>query len=75
MCSYGLGLSLALWVENNVKPNYSLSSIIRCTKSQKIEYFSFRIAVDFVQSTEVRCWVENEDVAGAAPTGDAPATS
>ena len=28
-----------------------------------------------VQSIETRCWVENEDVVGAAPTGDAPTTS
>ena len=27
------------------------------------------------QSIEARCWVENEDVVGAAPTGDAPTTS
>ena len=29
----------------------------------------------FAQSIEARCWVENEDVVGAAPTGDAPTTS
>ena len=29
----------------------------------------------FVQFIEARCWVENEDVVGAAPTGDAPTTS
>ena len=28
-----------------------------------------------MQSVEAMCWVENEDVVGAAPTGDAPTTS
>ena len=32
------------------------------------------LAVVFAQSIEARCWVENEDVVGAAPTGDAPTT-
>ena len=41
----------------------------------KIKCFSFRLAVVFVQSNEARCLVENEDVVGAAPTGDAPTTS
>ena len=29
----------------------------------------------FAEYVEARCWVKNEDVVGAAPTGDAPATS
>ena len=29
----------------------------------------------FAQYIEVKCYVENEDVVGAAPTGDAPTTS
>ena len=33
------------------------------------------LAVVFAQSIEARCQVENEDVVGAAPTGDAPTTS
>ena len=37
--------------------------------------FSSRLAVVCVQSTEAKCLVDNEDVAGAAPTGDAPTTS
>ena len=36
---------------------------------------SYRLAVVFAQSTEARRKVENEDVVGAAPTGDAPTTS
>ena len=34
-----------------------------------------RFTVVFAQTIEARCSVENEDVVGAAPTGDAPATS
>ena len=34
----------------------------------------FPVAV-FAESLEARCQVENEDVVGAAPTGDAPTTS
>ena len=41
----------------------------------KIKYFSSRLAIVFAQSCEARCQVENEDVVGAAPTGDAPTTS
>ena len=32
-------------------------------------------SVVFAQSNEAMCYVENEDVVGAAPTGDAPTTS
>ena len=35
----------------------------------------YPLAVVFAQSIEAMCWVENEDVVGAAPTGDAPTTS
>ena len=38
-------------------------------------FLSSRLAIVFVQSIEARYYVENEDVAGAAPTGDAPFTS
>ena len=42
----------------------------------KIKYFSSRLVIVFAQSFEARCEVENEDVVGAAPTGDdAPTTS
>ena len=41
----------------------------------KLKCFSSRLAVVFAQSSEARCLVENEDVVGAAPTGDAPTTS
>ena len=39
------------------------------------EYFLSRLAAVFAQSIEARCYVEKEDVVGAAPTGDAPTTS
>ena len=40
-----------------------------------LEWFLSRLAVAFAQSIEAWCSVENEDVVGAAPTGDAPTTS
>ena len=46
---------------------YSKISHIKRTKSQNLN--------DSAQSNENRCWVENEDVVRAAPTGDAPTTS
>ena len=33
------------------------------------------LAVVFAQYNEARCYVGNEDVVGAAPTGDAPTAS
>ena len=41
----------------------------------KLNCFLSRLAIVFAQSNEARCEVENEDVVGAAPTGDAPNTS
>ena len=37
--------------------------------------FSSRLVVVFTNSTEGRVWAKNENVVGAAPTGDAPTTS
>ena len=37
--------------------------------------FLLHLSVVFAESIEARCYVENEDVVGAAPTGDAPTTS
>ena len=42
---------------------------------QKRKCFSSRLTFVFAQSTEARCCVENADVVGSAPTGDAPTTS
>ena len=41
----------------------------------KLTCFSSGLAVVFAQSIEVRYEVENKDVVGAAPTGDAPTKS
>ena len=41
----------------------------------KFKCSSPRLAFVFAQSIEARCQVENEDVDGAALTGDAPTTS
>ena len=54
---------------------YRQISNIRPTKYQNLNCFSARRAVVFVQYIEARFLVENEDVVGAAPAGDAPTTS
>ena len=41
----------------------------------KLKCFSTRLAFVFAQYVEAKCSMENEDVVGAAPTGDATATS
>ena len=41
----------------------------------KLKCPSPRLAVLFAQAIDARYYVENEDVVGAAPTGDAPTTS
>ena len=41
----------------------------------KLKWFSSHLEVVFAQSFEARCLVENEDVVGVAPTGNAPTTS
>ena len=56
---------------------YRQFSNIRRTQSQNINTVATvaTVTVVFAQSIEARCYVENEDVVGAAPTGDAPTTS
>ena len=44
-------------------------------QNPKLECFSSRLAVIFVESFEVGCIVGNEDVVAAAPVGAAPTTS
>ena len=51
------------------------TSNIRLANYLKLEYFPPRLVVVFAQSIEARSSVENEDVVGAVPTGDAPTTS
>ena len=41
----------------------------------KLKWFSCSLAVVSAQSIETKCYVDNEDVVGAAPTGDAPTAS
>ena len=50
---------------------YRQVSNIRRTESQHLK----DSRAVFAESLEARCQVENEDVVGAAPTGDAPTTS
>ena len=50
---------------------YRKISSINRTKSR----FLYPRVVAFAQSIEAMCLVENEDVVGAAPIGDAPTTS
>ena len=50
-------------------------SNIRRTKSQHLKDYRTVLRLSWPESLEARCQVENEDVVGAAPTGDAPTTS
>ena len=54
---------------------YHKVSNIRRTKFQNISDSRTVLHVVFAQSIEAMYQVENEDVVGAAPTGDAPTTS
>ena len=53
----------------------TIKPLVYSQQIPKLKRFLSRLAVVFGQSTEARCQVENEDVVGAAPTGDAPTTS
>ena len=54
-----------------------LPSILQYKSHQiaTLKYFLYPHAVVFAQFIEAMCYVDNEDVVGAAPTGDAPTTS
>ena len=54
---------------------YRKTSSISRTKSQNFKCIWYHLAVVFIQSIEAGCLVDNEDVVGAASTGDAPTTS
>ena len=54
---------------------YHQISNIRRTEYPTLKRLSYCLAAFFVEYPEARCQVENEDVVGAAPTGDAPTTS
>ena len=47
----------------------------RQVSNSTLKRFSYCLGAVFAESLEARCQVENEDVVGAAPTGDAPTTS
>ena len=53
---------------------YHKISNMSCKKFQNLNDSHLLINL-FAQSIEARCQVENEDVVGEAPTGDAPITS
>ena len=68
-------LSSRMFVPTVPCDKYRQTSNISSTKSHKFKCFSSRFVVVFAQTIEGRCSVENEDVVGAAPTGDALTTS
>ena len=64
---------LHVWMKS-----YRQTSNISCTKIDripKLKCFLSHFAVVCAQSIEAKSSVKNEDVVGAAPTGDAPTTS
>ena len=61
-------LTLNLLHQNRLCPDFK-------HEIPKLRCFSSRLAAVFAQSNEVRCYVENEDVVGAAPTGIVTTTS
>ena len=73
VCAASIHSILALYVYLYTEQimHYHQISNIRHTKSQNLNVSR----LVFAQSIEARCQVENEDVVGAASTGDAPTTS
>ena len=75
------GLTRPQWVNSLAPWKYGHCHKLMSNLSYKghqipyLKCFSSCLAVIFMQSIEARCSVENEDVVGAAPTGDAPTTS
>ena len=59
----------------SINSNIYVKPLIYGAPNPKHECVSSRLAVVFAQTAEARCSVGNEDLVGAAPTGDAPATS
>ena len=57
------------------RKNRQFVFIVRLRNPLGIDEINILVAIHvFVQSIEARCYVENGDVVGAAPAGDAPAT-
>ena len=50
------------------------TSNIKLIESPKLKSFLSRLAFVFAQFIKAKCLDENEDIVGAALTGDAPAT-
>ena len=55
--------------------NVPWNLLYKAHKIPILKRFSFHLAVVSAQSIETRCLVDQSDVVGAAPTGDAPTTS
>ena len=55
--------------------SYGKISNISCTKSLNLNVSRLGLQLVLRNFVEAMCWVVNEDVVGAAPTGDAPTTS
>ena len=49
--------------------------LYKAQQIQKLKFYSSRLAVVIARFIDVMCSVENKDVGGEAPTGDAPITS
>ena len=60
---------------NRIAMKYRQVSNIKTQQIPTLKRFSYCLAAVFGESLEARCQVENEDVVGAAPTGNAPTTS
>ena len=62
-------------IKNQLWPSASLvKSLTQVAPNPQTRWLSSRLAVAFAQSIQAKYWVENGDVVGAAPTGDAPTT-
>ena len=60
---------------NGVNYLKKILNISNTSHTKSSNCFLFCPAVAFAQSTVVSCWVENDDVIGAVPSGNFPATS
>ena len=78
-CQFTLDISIVNWAPGNIQDN--LTALVNFTHfvhvTTSILWLSQwqRSNHDDAKSIETRCLVENEEVVGAAPTGDAPTTS
>ena len=63
------------WLTLNINNTYCKISNISHTKSQNLNDSRLVLQLSLPNPIQARCRVKNEDVVGAAPTGDAPTTS